>query len=91
MLINPSIKELIRKGLDAKGFTDENADAQHLFLMNQFEDFPTKARMIEAYNKLKRRTEEQAPVTNVYVVDQAKVQRFRDMRDRIKNKQLSPV
>ena len=55
MLTNPNIKDEIRKRLDNNGFTDENTDAQHLFLLNQFEDLSVKAKMIEHYNKLKGR------------------------------------
>lgn len=53
LLSNVKIIERIRELLESGGFSDENVTKQHLFLINQHSDFPTKMRAISDYYKLK--------------------------------------
>lgn len=47
------INELLQEG----GFSDENVDKQHLFLINQHADLKTKMAAIKEYNAVKKRVE----------------------------------
>lgn len=73
LLTKPYIKDAVRKLLDKNGFNDENIDAQHLFLVNQFEDLAVKARMVEHYNKLKQRV-----VAKIEITDKSSLQSLTD-------------
>jgi hypothetical protein len=57
LLRKPEVIERINELLEAKGFSDENVDKQHLFLLNQFADLKTKLGAIAEYNKLKKRVD----------------------------------
>jgi hypothetical protein len=50
--------DYIRSLLDAESLTDANADRNLAFVMNQFEDLPSKVRAIGQYNKLRGRITE---------------------------------
>lgn len=56
LLTNPKIIARINELLELGGFTEENVDKQHLFLLNQFGDLKTKMAAIKEYNALKKRT-----------------------------------
>lgn len=43
--------------LETGGFTNENVDKQHLFLINQHADLKTKLGAIKEYNAVKKRVE----------------------------------
>lgn len=45
------INELLETG----GFNEQNVDKQHLFLLNQSADMPTKMKAIQEFNKLRKR------------------------------------
>ena len=47
----------INELLENQGFTDENVEKQHLFLLNQFTDLKTKMKAIDSYYKLKGKNE----------------------------------
>lgn len=55
MLKLPHITSFITLKLEEYGFTDDNVDKQHLFLINQYSDLKTKKSAIDSYNKLKGR------------------------------------
>ena len=54
------INELLSTG----GFTDQNVDKQHLFLINQHADLKTKLGAIQEYNKLKSRIQKKIDITS---------------------------
>ena len=54
-LIKPNIVKRINVLLEKEGFSNENVDKQHLFLINQHADFKTKMSAIKEYNVLKKR------------------------------------
>ena len=54
--------------LDARGFNDTHVDKQHLFLINQMSDLPTKLGAIREYNKVKGRVKEADADQGVTVV-----------------------
>jgi len=87
LLTNTHNKERIRLLLDKQGFTDENADANHLYIINQFEDLPSKMRAIEQYNKLKRRIEDVPQGPTIYIVDHVKLQKIKDLQARIERQE----
>lgn len=53
LLTNPNICEAINELLEEAGFTDNNADKQLLFCMNQFGDLSIKLQAVREYNKIK--------------------------------------
>ena len=55
--MDPIISDRINQLIAEDGFNDSNVDRQHLFLLNQLKDFPTKMKAIQEYNKLKKRTD----------------------------------
>lgn len=57
LLTNAKVLEEINSLMEAGGFTDENVDKQHLFLINQHADLKTKLGAIREYNALKKRVE----------------------------------
>lgn len=57
LLMDPIISDRINQLIAEDGFNDSNVDRQHLFLLNQLKDFPTKMKAIQEYNKLKKRTD----------------------------------
>jgi len=54
-LQKPAITGFITSKLSEFGWDDENVDLQHLALINQYDNLPTKQRAIADYNKLKGR------------------------------------
>lgn len=85
LLANACIKTRVREHLDINGFTNENTDVNHLFLINQFEDFWVKLGAIKEYNRVTRRIidtpkrEISAPVVN-----KEKMRLLYEMMERIK-------
>ncbi len=55
MIAKPEITARINDYLQQDGFNDQNVDKQHLFIINQHKDLPTKMKGIQEYNKLKKR------------------------------------
>jgi len=55
LISKPEIMAYINKLLSNEGFNDQNVDKQHLFIINQHKDLPTKMKGIQEYNKLKKR------------------------------------
>lgn len=71
LLTNPKIITRINKLLELGGFTEDNVDKQHLFLLNQFGDLKTKMAAIKEYNALKKRTSlENGPAIGVTFTDE---------------------
>lgn len=52
-LTKPNLCAYIALKLEEYGFTDENVEKQHLFLINQFDDLSSKAKGIDLYYKRK--------------------------------------
>lgn len=52
-LTKPSLCSYIALKLEEYGFTDENVEKHHLFLINQFDDLSSKAKGIDMYYKRK--------------------------------------
>lgn len=63
LLRNPKIITRINGLLSTGGFSDENVDKQHLFLINQYADLKTKLGAIAEYNKLKARITKKIDLT----------------------------
>ena len=57
LLRNPKIITFVNSLLETGGFTNQNVDKQHLFLINQHADFKSKLGAIREYNALKKRIE----------------------------------
>lgn len=55
LLTNVNVIARINKLLEFGGFTNENVDKQHLFLINQHADLKTKLGAIKEYNAVKQR------------------------------------
>lgn len=53
LLTEKVIRDRINEHLSDEGFNDENVTKQHLFLINQAADLPTKKGAIEMYYKIK--------------------------------------
>jgi len=64
MLSNVKIISRINELLETGGFTDENVDKQHLFLINQHADLKTKLGAIKEYNELKQRIQKKLDITS---------------------------
>ena len=64
LLRNPKIIARINSLLETGGFTDENVDKQHLFLINQHADLKTKMAAIREYNELKQRIQKKLDITS---------------------------
>lgn len=62
LLRNDKVIKRINELLKTGGFTNENVDKQHLFLINQHADLKTKLGAIREFNNLKNRT--QVPNSN---------------------------
>lgn len=62
LMKNFRIIKRINEYLTIEGFEDTNIDAQHLFLINQHQDFSVKMKGIEHYNKLKQRVSERLEI-----------------------------
>lgn len=58
LLRNTKIIARVNSLLETGGFTDQNVDKQHLFLINQHADFKSKLGAIREYNALKKRIEQ---------------------------------
>lgn len=52
-LQKPNLIAYINHSLEEAGFNDDNVYKQHLFLVNQHADFPSKAKAIDMFYKLK--------------------------------------
>lgn len=52
-LRKPHIYEYVNSKLEEAGFNDDNVTKQHLFVINQQADLPSKTRAIELFYKLK--------------------------------------
>lgn len=65
LLSNENVMSRVAALLDASGFNDANIDKQHLFIINQHRDLPSKLGAIREYNRLKKRIEEKQ--TNITV------------------------
>jgi len=63
LLSNAKIIKRINDLLETGGFTDENVDKQHLFLINQYADKKVKLGAISEYNKLKARITRKLDIT----------------------------
>ncbi len=55
LLTNAKVIVRVNELLEEGGFTDENIDKQHLFLINQHGDLKTKMQAIKEYNALRSR------------------------------------
>lgn len=55
LLTKANIIKRINDNLSSGGFTEENVDRQHLFLVNQHGDLRTKMQAIKEFNALKKR------------------------------------
>ena len=67
MLLNVNIIKRVNELLKTEGFTDENVDKQHLFLINQYGDLKTKLGAIKEFNTLKKRID--SPTFNITLPD----------------------
>lgn len=65
LLRNVKVTNRINQLLETGGFTAENVDKQHLFLINQHSDFKTKLGAIKEFNLLKKRVDNKIEV-NIY-------------------------
>ena len=63
LLANVKIIERVNSLLETGGFSNENVDKQHLFLINQHADLRTKLGAIGEYNKLKARIQSKLDLT----------------------------
>jgi hypothetical protein len=63
LLRNPKIVKRINNLLETGGFTEENVDKQHLFLINQHADFKAKMSAIKEFNALKGRIKNKLEIT----------------------------
>lgn len=50
-LIKPNISAFLTFSLEKYGFTENNVEKQHLFLLNQYSDLRTKAKAIDMFYK----------------------------------------
>jgi hypothetical protein len=64
LLKNAKIIKRINSLLEVGGFTDENVDKQHLFLINQHADLKTKLGAIREFNMLKKRITNKLDLTS---------------------------
>lgn len=64
LLRTTKIIDRINNLLETGGFTDENVDKQHLFLINQHADFKTKLGAIKEFNALKSRVKSRVDLTS---------------------------
>lgn len=64
LLTKGNIIERINALLSTGGFTDENVDRQHLFLINQHADLRTKMQAIKEFNVLKKRITNKLDLTS---------------------------
>lgn len=58
LLTNDNVIKRINELLETGGFTSENVDKQHLFLINQHSDLKTKMAAIKEFNALKERVKD---------------------------------
>lgn len=70
LLSNAMIIDRINKLLESGGFTDQNVDKQHLFLINQHADLKTKLGAIKEYNSLKKRIDSNININNVVITEE---------------------
>lgn len=74
LLVKPHVLKRIDSLMEEKGFNDQNADKQLLFLMSQHSDFNSKLGAIREYNKIKGRITQKIdhtlnnPVTGIRVI-----------------------
>ena len=68
LLKNENICARIGELLEEAGYNDENVRKQHLFLINQFVDLKTKGKMIDSYNRMKGKEEEEGKTTVIFQV-----------------------
>lgn len=59
-----NIIDRINSLLETGGFSEQNVDKQHLFLINQHADLKTKLGAIQEYNKLKARIQKKIDITS---------------------------
>lgn len=62
LLRNTKIIKRINELLETGGFTEENVDKQHLFLINQHADLKTKLGAIKEFNELKKRIDKKLEI-----------------------------
>lgn len=65
LLTKVKVIERINELLETGGFSNENVDKQHLFLINQHADLKTKMAAIKEFNALKKRVE---PPKNIIII-----------------------
>jgi len=65
LLSNVKVIERINQLLETGGFSNENVDKQHLFLINQHADLKTKMAAIREFNALKKRVESPRITINI--------------------------
>lgn len=70
LLTNVKVIERINELLETGGFSNENVDKQHLFLINQHADLKTKMAAIKEFNALKKRVD--GVKINIVINEEAK-------------------
>lgn len=66
-LIKPNISAYVTLLLDQYGYDDDNAERQHLFLMNQYGDLKVKAKALDMFFKIRGKY---APEQHEHKLDQ---------------------
>jgi len=90
LLTKTNIVSRLNELLETGGFTNENVDKQHLFLINQHADLKTKLGAIREFNSLKKRVD-QTTITVVLPEPIIKLDDYGDIQRNNSNKEDNSI